>query len=135
MKNKPIQIWQAMATFLGIIAVPLNSVLSVKTEGSVGILFLLAYLIIIIYGLLCCHGYVKKIASIDDLGEVEYKTAVPIVQIGIFRIIELGWYYWRAELLLRNVLILIIIDLAFLVCMLIDKSTYVYKSKADTELL
>lgn len=81
-----------------------------------------------IYGLLCSRGVFKKASSDWSDNKIEYSTSVPIVHVGVLRIIEAVWFaaVHGGEIIWIRYGILAVLDVVYIVLMLVDKMNYYY---------
>lgn len=90
------------------------------------------------YGVLCAHGYFRKVTSeIDENGQVISETFVPYVQVIIGRIVQCAFSVIGAMTTtnFRVLLILIGLDAVYIIILLVYKASYYYISLPynDTE--
>jgi hypothetical protein len=85
-----------------------------------------------VYGLLSHLGYFKRQVSADEDGKIKYEVSVPIVQIGLIRMAQAGYYLLR-KLSVNWVvfIILIALDVIYVAFILLDKANYYYESELE----
>lgn len=129
-------LFEKVATILYFIILAVNLILPVVSGATLNInLFTIIMIVIWTITILSAHGYFKRMISTTD-DAIVYDTILPIVPATLVRIIEFGWYFLRQRQSFRiNVFVAdVVLDIAFVIILLLDKSHYYYESRTQEEL-
>ncbi|MEY8333066.1 hypothetical protein AALB53_08180 [Lachnospiraceae bacterium 47-T17] len=99
-------------------------------------IFAVSIIMIWTYGLLCAHGFFRKVVSEEDEnGQIRYETNIPYTPVSVVRIVELAYSFIGAleTTNFKALLILIGLDVMFTVILLAYKSSYYYISELYVE--
>lgn len=135
-RNNTLQIFLLFSKILILVEIFANLVLSVNTEKKLGLgIFSVLIVIFWLYGFLGSLGYLKKTVSEDEDGVIVFDTPIPIIQIGILRILQFGYFMWRKRTVFnyRVFIVLIAIDVVYLIALLLDKGSYYYMSISEED--
>ena len=96
--------------------------------------FQIAVIVIWTYGMLCSLGYFKKVVSKSN-GVCKYEISIPIVPLGIVRILEGMFYAFLSEVVInwKMFIACIAVDVIYLLLILMDKSNYYYMSVEEED--
>lgn len=136
MTKRPVQIFALLSRIVFIVAVIANFCLPVVENKTIGTnVWNVIVLGLWSYALLSSLGYFKTVVSSDEDGCTVYTTAVPIVKVGIVRIVEFFWYYFsrKQNISYRDFITLVVIDVIYMLLLLVDKSSYYYVSMEEDE--
>lgn len=127
-------LWVSKAFYT--IIVILNILLS-TTRGKLifrPTIFSFVAILIWTYGMLAHMGYFKYEVGRSEDGNIQYESKIPIVQIGVLRIMQVG--YGLLKLKTTNwvpITILIVCDAIYIIFLLMDKGRYYYESECEEE--
>lgn len=130
MKRLLINLW--ISRVLCCILCVINLIVPMYPESKVNVsIFQFLLIGFWIYGLLSHLGYFKKQVSFDTDEElITYETSIPIIQVGLLRIVQFGYYYIaHVDYNLKVFVVFVIADIIYTVFLLLDKAGYVYESE------
>ena len=127
MKKKPVMITSILVKIMFVVKIITNMIF-VSREGASYSFFNMAESIIDVYALAANLGFIKNIAEEFADGRVIYDVPVPILPVGIVRVVEAFYVCLLHTINLRSFIVLVATDALYLALLLIDKSSYYYES-------
>ena len=127
--NKSLRFMMRLSVFMFVITLLLNVIAPIQNRIFHPDFFNLLVIGFWIYGLLSSLGYFKK-PVLKEGNRTEYITAIPIVQIGLVRLVQALWHWFvmHGDIQIGWFIALIVIDIAYIMILLLDKSSYYYES-------
>lgn len=136
MSKRPVPIFLILSTIVFVAVVACNVFLPLLQGRSSGVC--IGNLIILgcwTYTLLGSFGIIKHIAVQDEDGNIEYDTTVPVIQVVILRLIELGYFmlFKRINFEYKHFIVLVVLDVVYVVLTYVYKGSYYYESRAEED--
>lgn len=127
--NKSLRFMMRMSVVLFIVTLICNIVLPVFGRFLHPDVFNIVIEVCWTYGMLSSLGYFKK-PVLKEGKRVEYETTIPVVPIGMIRVIQLVYHLFlkKSSLSVGLFIALVVIDVIYVFILLLDKSSYYYES-------
>ena len=129
--KKSIPVFALISRIVFVVSAGLNLILSTRSDSMFGLsIWNVACLVVWTYAFLGSLGFIKFVVSEEEDGTIVYDTPFPIIQIGVLRVLQLGFMLWRHKSVFdyKVFIILVVVDALYAAFLLIDKSTNYYLS-------
>lgn len=127
--NKSLRFIMRCSVFFFVCIAVLNVVLPILGKYLHPDVFNLLVVAVWLYGFLSSLGYFKR-PVVREEQRVEYETSVPIVQIGILRVIQVLYHIPLKHDGINTVVLIVLVcfDVAYVLLLLLDKGSYYYET-------